>query len=192
MKLSSLLKSILTLTIVLLLISSCTQDSDFDQTEDTSSFMILPIQGRSNGYSNYQAKNSIIDIANDVIKLEIPVPLNDYYRLNVYNVSSNRQAAILYIISRGKTDKVVDFPTNYIINDEISISENNLDVNLLENGHGLRIFVMNNSVDIDIYSEIFTCIENTVIDNDFETNCSKEGNRSADGPDIYKGYIIEN
>ncbi len=193
MKTFNLAQLLITL-IIILSFNSCVQESDFkqQQEENTSTFKIVPFQTKSTtDVENYKVTlNSTIDISNDVIKIEAPTPLADYSRLHVYNISSDSQAAILYLITRGLTDKVVDLPTQYLIQDEISISDLNLDTNLLENGNGLRIFVMNNSVELDVNSDIFSCIEDSVINNDYRDDCSSN-NRSVDGPLIFKGYIIE-
>jgi len=194
-------KSLITLLIVTLF-ASCTQESSIEdeiqkttrQSKDSSNFKITPINnGSTKSYSdNYliNPSTTVIDIENDVIQLEVPIPLSDYELLKVYNISSENNAALLYLVGRQDTDEVVEMPINYVIQDEISISELDLDISLLENGNGLRIFVMNNSQELELDSEIYNCILDSVDDVEIEANKCSEDSKAADGPHIYNGGII--
>lgn len=192
-------KSIITLLIITLF-ASCAPESFEEDIQDTTkraiahdNFKISPIKNsRTKNYSeNYLINQSTtnIDVENDVIQLEIPIPLSDYSLLKVYNISSENNAAILYLVGRQDTGEVVDLPINYVIQDEISISELNLDTNLLTNGNGLRIFVMNNSEELDVDSEVYTCIVDSVDDIEINTKCTNDS-KAADGPLIYNGGVI--
>jgi len=178
---------------ILFSLNSCQQETDFEEVQNKSNFKILPYTNtKTAGYSdNYMVNdNSTIDIANDVINLEIPVPLADYSFLRAYNISTANNAAILYLISRGETNKVVDMPTDYVIQTAVSISELNLDINLIENGNGLRIFVMNNSEELDLNSDTYNCLVDKV--DTIDLNANKCGsNKAADGPHTYNGSMIQ-
>ena len=192
MKSINLFQLILSLVFILLL-TSCTQEIDLDQQE-TSSFKIIPLsQNKSSIYTdNYKVseQTTTIDIANDKITLEIPIPENDFQLLRVYNISTTDSAAVLYLIGRGDTNEVAQNPIDYVIQDEISISELGLDTNLLQNENGLRIFVMNNSQEIETDSNIYNCISDKVDLNELNDDQCDDNNKSADGPKIYKGFII--
>lgn len=202
MKTQQLLQTIIGLLIITFL-NSCTQDIAIDENqEEVKGFKILPYNNteKTNGFTkNYLVNTSTttIDIENDKIDLEIPIPLADFQFVRVYNISSKNKAAILYLIQRGSTDKVVDMPINYVINDELSISDLDLDVSLLENGNGLRIFVMNNSKELDIDSAVFHCIENKVDIDSVEINIDEcrdvtKAAAAADGPLILvNGDIVQ-
>lgn len=182
---------------IIFLLNSCTQDVDIDNQKSTDTFKILPYDGsvKSDLYQNNYMVNDAttsIDIINDKISLEIPIPLADFQLLKTYNISTATNPAILYIIERGATNKVVELPTNYVIQDELSISSLNLDINLLENGNGLRIFVMNNSQEIQINSDIYNCIVDKVDSADINANkCGTAVKSESDGPHIYEGGIIQ-
>jgi len=194
MKTTNLFQLILSLVFILSL-SSCTQETNLDQPDETSSYKILPFsQNKNTVYTgNYKVANQTtsIDIANDIIDLEIPIPESDFELLNVYNVSSNNNAAILYIIGRNSTKVVVNKPINFVIQDQVNISNLGLDTNLLQNGNGLRIFVMNRSTDIDTDSTLFNCILDKVENNDFNTLCTPSNKNDSEGPDIVEDIIVE-
>ena len=101
MKNANLFQLILSIVFISSL-SSCTQETNLDQPDETSSYKIIPLtQNKNTVYTgNYKVANQTtsIDIANDIIDLEIPIPENDFELLNVYNISSNNNAAILYVI----------------------------------------------------------------------------------------------
>ena len=181
--------------IIILSFTSCTQETEFNlEKTQINNFEILPISNnKSSLYTeNYKVSNetTYFDIANDVISLEVPVPANDYQPIRVYNISSENNAAILYLIGRNSTKDIKDSPINYIIKDEINISKIGLDTNLLENGNGLRIFVMNNIKEIDTDSSIYNCISDKVEYNILkDNNCSNSKSASADGP-ITRGDCI--
>ncbi len=185
-------QTIITLFIILTF-NSCTQESVFDETQaiDTS-FKIVPLAKSNNYTKNYEVNSTTtkIDIANDIISLEIPVPLADYSLLRVYNISTENNAAILYLITRGNTEEVAKLPTNYVIQTNVSISELDLDINLLENGNGLRIFVMNNSQELDLNSNTYNCLVDKVNKDDVNANKCIENAKAADGPRFYNGGII--
>ena len=201
MKTQQLLQTIIGLLIVTFL-NSCSQDIAIDEyQEGAKGFKISAYNSamKTNKFTkNYlvNTNTTTIDIENDKINLEIPIPLADFQFVKVYNISSENKAAILYHIQRGSTDKVVDMPINYVINDELSISDLDLDVNLIENGNGLRIFVMNNLQELDIDSSVFHCIENKVDIDGVEINVNEcrevtKAAAAADGPLIVKGDIVE-
>jgi hypothetical protein len=194
MKTTNLFQLFLSLVFVLSL-TSCTQENDLDLQNETASFKILPFsQNRNLVYTNnYVVSNQTtsIDIANDKINLEIPVPKGDFELINVYNISSDNNAAILYIIGRNSTKVVVNNPINYIIKDEVSISNLGLDTKLLQNGNGLRIFVMNSNVDLDTNSALFNCLMDKVENNDFKTVCTSENRNDEGGPFIVGEDIVE-
>jgi len=191
MKSINLFQLILSLVFILLL-TSCTQEIDLDQQE-TSSFKIIPLsQNKSSIYTdNYKVseQTTTIDIANDKITLEIPIPENDFQLLRVYNISTTDSAAVLYLIGRGDTNEVAQNPIDYVIQDEISISELGLDTNLLQNENGLRIFVMNNSLEIDTNSTIYNCLLDSVENKVLQANCNSK-NAAADGPLIFGDDIV--
>ena len=191
MKSINLFQLILSLVFILLL-TSCTQEIDLDQQE-TSSFKIIPLsQNKSSIYTdNYKVseQTTTIDIANDKITLEIPIPENDFQLLRVYNISTTDSAAVLYLIGRGDTNEVAQNPIDYVIQDEISISELGLDTNLLQNENGLRIFVMNNSLEIDTNSTIYNCLLDSVENKVLQANCNSK-NAAADGPLIFGEDIV--
>jgi len=195
MKTTNFFQTVFTLAIVLFL-TSCTQENTFEQNEDTSAFKIVPYNNNKSATiytNNYVVSDQTtqIDVANDKISLEIPVPKNDYQLLRVYNISTDNNPAILYLIGRNSTQEVAKNPVAYLIKDEISISALGLDTNLLENGNGLRIFVMNNVQEIDTDSSIYNCVadkvDETAIDN--QTQC-QDNNKAADGPMFVKGMIV--
>ena len=194
MKTTNLFQLFLSLVLVLSL-TSCTQESDLDLQNETSSFSIVPLSQNKNTIytNNYVVSNQTtnIDIANDKINLEIPIPKGDFKLINVYNISSDNNAALLYIIGRNNTKVVVNNPINYIIKDEISISNLGLDTKLLQNGNGLRIFVMNSNKDLDTNSSIFNCLVDKVENNDFKTVCTSSNKNDSDGPDIIGDEIVE-
>ncbi len=132
---------------------------------------------------------TVVDVANDVISMEIPVPYADYTFLEAHNVSSNTNAAILYVIERGSTENVLDMPIDYVVQTSVSISSLNLNTSLLNSNNGLRIFVMNNAKEIPAGSSIYTCIEGKVDDADINTNKCISYSK-ADGPLTYNGSII--
>ena len=176
-------------------LTSCTNETEFNQEENVSTFKIIPFtQNKNNIYTdNYKVsqQTSSIDLANDAINLEIPIPKGDFELINVYNVSSNNQAAILYQIGRNSTKVVVNDPTNFVIQDKTNISQLGLDTNLLQNGNGLRIFVINRNNELDTDSNLYNCILDKVENNDFDSSCSSNNkNESADGPDIFGDEII--
>lgn len=178
--------------IIVIFLTSCTQETAFEQTEETSSFKILPFTQQKNAIytDNYKVAEltSNIDIPNNNIELEIPIPEGDFQLLNTYNISSDNNAAILYVIGRNSTQKVVDNPINFVIQDNLNISDLGLDTNLLQNGNGLRIFVMNTVNDIDTNSDLFNCILDKVENNDLVSICTV--NKSGGGPDIFGDFII--
>ncbi len=194
MKILNLVSIILSIGLIFSL-ASCTQESEIDGQNEVNSFKIIPISDtKSEIYTdNYKVSNqtSSIDIANDVVNIEIPVPKNDYQLIRVYNISSDNNAAILYLIGRNKTNEVVDKPIQYVVQDNVSISGVGLDTNLLQNGNGLRIFVMNNIQELDTDAAIFNCIVNKVESNIINGgNCSGE-DKAADGPHTDQdGFII--
>lgn len=182
---------------IILLLNSCTQDVDIENQDSTKTFKILPYDGsvKSGLYQhNYMVNDATtsVDIANDKISLEIPIPLADFQLLKTYNVSTATNPAILYIIERGATNEVVELPINYVIQDELSISSLNLDTNLLANGNGLRIFVMNNSQELQLNSDIYNCVIDKVDSTDINANiCETAVKSESDGPHIVKGGIIQ-
>ena len=194
MKANNLFQFVFSLVFILSL-TSCTQENDLNQPNDESSFEILPLtQNRNLSYlENYKVSNQTtsIDIVNDKINLEIPTSKGDFKHISTYNISSDNNAAILYIISRNSTDVVVDQPTRFIIKDQLSISELGLDTKILQNGNGLRIFVINRNKDIDTNSSLFNCLLDKVENKDFKTVCTST-NRNEDGkPDTIGDQIIE-
>jgi len=182
---------------IILLLNSCTQNVDIENQDSTKTFKILPYDGsvKSGLYqNNYMVNNTTtsVDIANDKISLEIPIPLADFQLLKTYNISTATNSAILYVIERGATNEVVELPTNYIIQDELSIRSLNLDTNLLANGNGLRIFVMNNSQELQLNSDIYNCMVDKVDSIDINaTVCETVVKSESDGPHIVKGGIIQ-
>ena len=84
----------------------------------------------------------------------------------------------------------MDQPIKFIIKDQLSISELGLDTKILQNGNGLRIFVMNSNHDIDTNSTLFNCLMDKVENNDFKTVCSAANRNDEGGPDIYGDDII--
>lgn len=175
--------------IVLLSFNSCIQEEATSENDNFnfSQFKISPFKAKRGNKNYVVTNNTTIDIVNDKINIEVPVPLNDYKFLNVYNVSSNNQAAILYLVGRNETNKVADLPINYVIQDELSISNIGLDTKLMKNENGLRIFVMNNSQELDVNSNLVNCIEDQVYENSSNV-CTVT--RSPDGPKWYKDGII--
>ena len=193
MKANNLFQFVFSLVFILSL-TSCTQENDLNQPNDESSFEILPlVQNKNLSYlENYKISNQTtsIDIANDKINLEIPTSKGDFKHISTYNISSDNNAAILYIISRNSTEVVVDQPTKFIIKDQLSISELGLDTKMLQNGNGLRIFVMNRNKDIDTNSTLFNCLMDKVENNDFKTVCTSANRNDEGGPDFYGDEVI--
>ena len=180
--------------IIILSLTSCIHESELELQDNTSSFKIIPFsQEKSATYTdNYMVseETTTIDIENNKINLEIPIPESDFQLLRTYNISTENNAAILYLIGRNNTIEVVSNPINYVIQDEINISELGLDTNLLQNGNGLRIFVMNNSQEINTNSDIYNCISDKVDTTNLNDNKCGDNNKSADGPKFYNGGII--
>lgn len=149
--------SILFTVSILILMSSCTQDDSFGEQEsnniktESTKFNILPLNDKGVRNTIYEANyriediSSEFDIENDVIQLEIPIPLNDFRFLRAYNVSTEDNVAILYVIQRDEQNVVVNLPINYVVQDEISMSDLGIDKNLLASNGCMRIHVMNNS-----------------------------------------------
>lgn len=180
--------------VTLLFLTSCTQEADFEQVNETATFKIIPISNSKNATytENYKVANQTtkIDIANDKISLEIPIPESDFELLRVYNISTDNNAAILYLIGRNNTEEIVKNPIKYLIQDELSISNLGLDTELLQNGNGLRIFVMNNSQEIETDSNIYNCISDKVNSSELNKDNCTVNTKAADGPLFYKDMII--
>jgi hypothetical protein len=174
---SQKLYPVLIILAVFFLMGSCTQDEFIEDTNYNKSaisnhFKILPINDsnvRSAEYtSNYQVEieSSEFDIANDKIELEIPIPLSDFSFLKAYNVSTANNVAILYVIQREKQNVVVNLPINFVVQDRLTLSELNIDTELLAKNGCLRVYVMNNSEE-DLLNEedkITNCFMNTLDD----------------------------
>lgn len=161
MKTFKLTSTLLSVTIFLLM-SSCTQEDAFLEETTTNSvtksittsenFSILSINDidkeRASLYThNYRVEieSSSIDFKQDKIQLEIPIPKNDFRFLKAYNVSTENNVAILYVIERDEQNVVVNLPIEYVVQDEISMSDLGIDKELLESNGCMRVHVMNNS-----------------------------------------------
>ncbi|MEE9350165.1 MAG: hypothetical protein V3U80_08970 [Flavobacteriaceae bacterium] len=179
--------------LILFSLNSCAPTME-ESFVNINSFKISPYNNNKTiVYSeNYllDDSSSNVDIGNDVINLEIPIPYADYNLLNTYNISTGNNAAILFLIGRDDTISVVDMPVNYVIQASISISDLNLDNDLLDNGNGLRIFVMNNANELESDSDVINCLVDRVDQVDINANKCDYNSKAADGPRIYNGSII--
>lgn len=175
MKTIKLIPVLFTVTI-LFLMSSCTQDDSFGEQEsnniktESANFTILPLEDKGVRNPTYEANYKVEDLSsefsieNDMIQLEIPIPLNDFRFLRTYNVSTEDNVAILYVIERDEQNVVVNLPIEYVVQDEISMTELGIDKELLVNNGCMRVFVMNNSEE-DLLAEedlIVSCLRNSL------------------------------
>ena len=161
--------------VAVLFLNSCTQENDnFAQDELAfNKFEIKSYNGKeSNLYTtNYQinSQTTTLDFENGIVNLEIPVPLNDYTFLKAYNVSTDNNPAILYLVTRKSTDNVSDLPINYTINATVSYKELGITNDFILNNGKIDIYVSNNSKIYDTdYIECFKESKATGIKN----NCS--------------------
>jgi hypothetical protein len=171
MKTKQLFQTVLTLLIITLF-SSCTQDADFDTNTVlvkglNNNFKTLPIKYAKVKYNNnyvVSQKVSSYNIEKDELQLEIPVPVNDFSFLKAYNVSTDNNVAILYVIHRKEQVVIQHLPTKYIIQDQLRLSDLDIDTDLLQQTKYMRIFVMNNSPE-DMFAdefEITNCFKSNI------------------------------
>lgn len=175
--------SVLIITFTLLL-TSCTQDNSADFDTQNKAFEIVPFtQGQGkNKLENYKVTNYAI--SGNQLDVEITVPTNDFSFVKAYNISTDKNSALLYLITRNSTEVVKDLPVNYLINDRVDVSEFNLDKN------NLTIFVMNSTANYNNDSLIFDCIKNNMDAGIINgTTCTNES-RTLDGPETCNGSII--
>lgn len=209
MKTIKLISVLFTITI-LFLMSSCTQDDSFGEQEsnniktESANFTILPLDDKGVRNPIYEANYKVEDLSsefsieNDMIQLEIPIPLNDFRFLRIYNVSTEDSIAILYVIERDEQNVVVNLPIEYVVQDEISMTELGIDKELLENNGCMRVFVMNNSEEDLLLEEDFitNCLRDSLglscEDEDASFNeCSSNAEENTKKPAIIDGAIIQ-
>jgi len=209
-------QSVIILAVVFLM-SSCTQDEFINDIESNDkstqvvqkdNFKILPLsdtQVRNTRYTaNYQVEqvSSEFNIDRDEMQLEIPLPVGDFSFLKAYNVSTDNNVAILYVIQRKEQNVVVGLPTRFVAQDKLSLSELNINTKLLANNGCMRIYVMNNSEKDMMNDEdlILNCLTDS-LDNykcedtyAYPAMCSQMNSNAKDGskrPGVVMGGIIK-
>ncbi len=161
--------------VAVLFLNSCTQDNDSLSQEEMAfdKFEINALNSKeTNLYTtNYQinSQTSTLDFENGIVNLEIPVPLNDYTFLKAYNVSTDNNPAILYLVTRNSTENVSDLPISYTISATVSYKDLGITNDFILNNGKIDIFVSNNSVIYD--KDYINCFKESLINN-IKNNCS--------------------